>query len=435
MNFAWQTLVSLWRAPSVRRKIIITIALIALFRLLAHIPLVGVDRLALQNVFANNQLLGIIDLFSGGTLSRFSVIALGVGPYITASILFQVGGLIIPQLKEMQRESDGTRAQLNQWTRLLSVPIAVVQGVSVLTLLRSVNLVTTTQPIFVMSMLGSLVAGSLLALWLGELVTKHGVGNGVSVMIFAGIVSQVPASLAQTVSASGAGIVGNSLWLAVGLILLMVAVVYVSQAERRVPIEQARRARGTSEYGKSRSYLPLKVNQFGVMPIIFALPLLTLPVTIATAVSGWAAAPSWAIAVARDVQIWLNPSSTFYIVAYFALVFIFTFFAISVYFNPVDFSEDLKKSGTYIPTVRPGKPTAVFLQTILNRLAMGGGLYLALVAILPLLAQKATGISTLTVGGTGLLITVSVILEVVKSLESQIIHDEYDRYRDLRRWT
>jgi len=294
-------------------------------------------------------------------------------------------------------------------------------------LLRSQGLLVADQPLDFATMILSLVAGSLVVMWIGELLTKHGVGNGTSWIIFIGIISSIPTSLAQTYALRS--FLGSTTVLLVGvaLLLLMASVVFMQQAVRRIPIQQAKRQRGSAIYGGSMSHIPIKVTQFGVMPIIFALPILTLPTTIATLLLNMDI-PSWMASVAHQAQALFTPGTTFYTSLYFIFVFAFTFFSIFVYFNPKDFAQDLKKSGAFVPGVRPGKPTAALLMRILLRISFVGGLYLAVVAVLPLLAQKYTGISTLTLGGTGMLIVVSVVLDTITQVQSQLVHDRYEEY-------
>lgn len=426
---ALSTLRAFWHSAELRQKLLFTLALVALFRLIAHVPLFGVDTEQLRALLAGNQFLGVLNIFSGGTLTNFSIGAIGIGPYITASILLQISGLFIPKLKEMQKESEGTKAQIQQWTRMLSVPIGVVQSLSLLFLLRSQGLLTATQPLELMTMILSLVAGAIAVMWIGELLTKHGIGNGTSMVIFVGIISQIPTALAQSWALRDTVGATTLIALAGALLLLMASVVFMNQSVRRLPIQQAKRQRGSNQYGGSFSHLPLKVTQFGVMPIIFALPILTLPTTLATLVlNTQAELPSWLIEVARTAQMWFTPGSSVYTWVYFVFVFAFTFFSIFVYFNPKEFAEDLKKSGAYLPGVRPGKPTAQILMRTLLRIAFVGGLYLAVVAVLPLLAQSYTGVGTLTIGGTGLLIVVSVVLENMQQIQAQLVHDQYDKY-------
>ncbi len=423
-----ETFRSIWNSRQVRDQLFATLGLSILFRFLAHIPLSGVDTSQLQQLFSSNQLLGVLNIFSGGTLENFSLLAVGIGPYITASILVQISGLFFPKIKEMQRESDATRAQLSQITRFLTVPAAVMQSLSLLFLLRSQNLLTATSPIEFMMMMLSLVAGAMVVMWIGELITKHGIGNGISWVIFIGIVSQIPVSITQSWALRD--IVGaTALWgMVIGLSALVISVVFMQEAIRRIPIQQARRQKGSNAYGGSLSHLPIKVIQFGVMPIIFALPVLSLPSTVGTLLLNFPQTPLWLVEMARDWQIWFNPASNIYNILYFILVFAFTFFSIFVYFQPKDFAEDLKKSGTFVPGVRPGKPTAQLLMNVLLRVSFIGGLYLAVIAVLPLLAQNATGINTLTIGGTGLLIVVSVVMETMRTVQSQLVHDQYDKY-------
>lgn len=432
MKKALLILQGLWKSQDLRPKLLVTLALTALFRLVAFVPLAGVNTQQLKQILQGNQFLGVLDIFSGGTLANFSIAAVGISPYITSSILIQVAGLVVPRLKEMQKESEATRAQLQQWTRLFSVPVGVMQSLSLLFLLRSQNLLTATDPFSMAMMILSLVAGSLVVMWIGELVTKHGIGNGISWIIFVGIVSRIPQSISQTWALRD--FLGSTtiLLIVASLFALIAAVVFMQQAVRRIPIQQAKRQRGSAVYGGSMSHVPIKVNQFGVMPIIFALPILTMPTTIATLLLNWSASPSWVIKVAQQLQIWLNPGSTIYTSLYFVFVFAFTFFSIFVYFNPKDFAQDLKKSGAFVPGVRPGKPTADLLMRVLLRVSFIGGLFLAVIAILPQLAQKYTGVTTLSLGGTGLLIVVSVILDTINQVQSQLVHDRYEKYLEIK---
>jgi preprotein translocase subunit SecY len=422
-----QILRGLWWSKDLRQKLLATLGLTAFFRLIAFVPLFGVNVEQLRTILENNQFLGILNIFSGGTLTNFSIAAVGISPYITSSIMLQVAGLFIPRLKEMQKESEASRAQIQQWTRFLSVPIGVVQSLSLLFLLRSQNLLTATSPMDFVAIILSLVAGSLVVMWIGELLTKHGVGNGTSWIIFVGIISSIPQSIAQTFALRDFLGLGVVLGLGAALLALMASVVFMQQAVRRIPIQQAKRQRGSAMYGGSMSHVPIRVTQFGVMPIIFALPVLTLPSTLASLILN-VDVPGWLANVARQAQTLFTPGSSFYTTLYFIFVFAFTFFAIFVYFNPKEFAEDLKKSGAFVPGVRPGKPTSKLLLRVLLRISFIGGLYLAVVAVLPLLAQQYTGSSTLTLGGTGLLIVVSVVLDTLQQVQSQLVHDRYEEY-------
>jgi preprotein translocase subunit SecY len=427
VNHIVSTLRSVWRSRSIRGKLAVTLALTALFRFLAHVPLLGVNTEALKSIFSANQFLGVLNIFSGGTLANFSVLAVGVSPYITASIIMQVAGVFFPTLKEMQRESEATRAQVTQWTRFLAVPVAVLQSLSLILLLRTQGLITATQPTDFIAMILSLVAGAMVVMWVGELLTRHGIGNGMSWLIFIGIISQIPLSLSQTWALRNSVPLPWMIALMIGAILVILSVIITQEAIRKVPIQQARRQRGTSEYTATLSYLPLKVTQFGVMPVIFALPILSLPPTIANLLLGLDL-PANVLNAVRPLQIWFAPGNPVYNILYFVLVFAFTFFSIAVYFQPTEFAKDLKKSGTFIPGIRPGAPTAEFLLRTLLRLSFLGGSYLGIVALLPILAQSLTGITTLTIGGTGILIVVSVVLETVRSVQAQLVHDQYEQY-------
>jgi preprotein translocase subunit SecY len=421
------TLRGLWWSKDLRQKLLVTLGLTALFRFIAFVPLYGVNVAQLQALLAGNQFLGILNIFSGGTLQNFSVAAVGISPYITASILLQISGLFIPKLKEMQKESEASRAQIQQWTRFLTVPIGIVQSLSLIFLLRSQGLLIAQEPFDFATMILSLLAGSLIVMWIGELLTKHGIGNGTSWIIFIGIISSIPSALLQTYALRQSMGSMTIALIGVALLALMASVIFMQQAVRRIPVQQAKRQRGSAVYGGSMSHLPIKVIQFGVMPIIFALPILSIPTTLATLLLNMNI-PGWLVPIVREAQVLFTPGTTFYITLYFLFVFAFTFFSIFVYFNPKEFAEDLKKSGAFVPGVRPGKPTAALLMRVLLRISLVGGLYLAVVAVLPLIAQRYSGVTTLTLGGTGLLIVVSVILDTLQQIQSQLVHERYEEY-------
>jgi preprotein translocase subunit SecY len=410
-----------------RRKLLFTFLIFFVFRLFAHVPVPAVDLLRLKELFAGNQLLGLLNIFSGGTLSNFSVMAIGINPYITASIVMQLATMLIPKLKSLSKDGESGRETINQYTRFLALPLAVIQSISVLLLLNGQNLINTSDPMKIVAMIFTLVAGSMLLMWLGELITLYGIGNGISMVIFAGIVGSLPLTVAQTASVSN-NAVSQGLIFAVLSLVVIASIVFMTEAIRKLHLMHARRSRGSSSYGAASTYLPLRINQAGVLPIMFAVSLMLVPSFLARLAIGLPnaqiqGAASW---IATNFQ----PGSTWYEVAYFFVVFAFTYFSTAVFFDPVDLSEELKKSGAYVPGVRPGLPTAELISYIVTRITLAGGIFLGLIAILPAIVSRATNNPSLTIGGTGLLIVVSVVLETVKQIQALLVTQNYDKFAE-----
>ena len=415
------------RNPALRNKLLFTAAIFAIYRLLAHIPLPAIDVRQLQALFQSSQFLSLLNVFSGGTLANFSIMALGINPYITASIIMQLAGMVIPQLKEMQKEGESGRERVNQYTRMLEVPLAVAQSVSVLVLLRSQGLLTNPQPLTLVAMIFSLVAGAMILTWLGELISQYGIGNGISMILFAGIVSQLPAGFGQLLSITTSDqLMTFSSFLAVFLVIIGV-VVFMNEAVRKVTIQYAKRVRGSRVYGGQMSHLPIRVNVAGVMPIIFAVTIMLIPSFVARLL---VAQNNVALINAGNwITINFSQTSPLYMIIYFLIVFFFTYFSALIFFNAQDIAEELKKSGAFIPGTRPGGATKKYLEFVVTRITFAGALFLSTIAILPSLAQLFTGISTLAISGTSVLIVVSVILETAKQAESMVIEQNYDKYR------
>jgi preprotein translocase subunit SecY len=414
------------KIKDLRKKLLITLLIFVIFRFIAHIPVPGVDTNALQQLFGSNQLLGLLDIFSGGTLANFSIMALGLGPYINASIVFQLLTIIFPKIEEMQKEGQIGREKLNQWTRLLSVPLAAIQSIGMIALLKGQQIIKLDNLFIAFSIVVIMTAGTVLLMWLGELLTEYGIGNGISLLIFAGIVGRLPISLLQTGSISQTLNLTSILTFSALSLIVITSIVYVNEATRQIVVRYARRTRGQSTSGGQSTHLPLRVNQAGVIPIIFAVSLVVMP----SVVGRWlmqSSNPQLAIFAGHLVNLF-DPNQAPYHFIYFFLVIGFTFFYTAVTFNPDKIAEDIKKYGGFVPGIRPGKPTADYLSYILNRITLAGALFLGLIAILPSLASQATGITTLTIGGTGILIVVSVILEVSKTLEAQLIMRNYDSF-------
>lgn len=420
-------LTAIFANRELRNKLFFTAGVFLFYRLLAHIPVPAVDVASLQLLFANNQFLNLLNVFAGGTLSQFSVMAVGINPYITASIILQLGGMVFPALKEMQKDGEAGRAKINQYTRLLSVPLAIVQSVSIITLLRSQSLITTFEPLHLAAMVLALVAGSMIVLWLGELITEYGIGNGISMILFAGIVSQLPTMLVQTFS-----VTSSDQWLTLAafaamFIGLIGLIVFMNEAVRRVNIQYAKRQQGSRILGGQTTHLPIKVNVAGVMPIIFAVTIMMVPSFLSRLLM--AASQPVLRDIGQQIGILFGQTAPLYLITYFLVVFGFTYFSALIFFNAGDISEELKKSGAFVPGIRPGGPTKTFLEYVVTRITLAGAIFLGLLAILPSLAQLFTGIQSLAVGGTSVLIVVSVVLETAKQIDSLLVGQNYQKYR------
>ncbi|KKS33253.1 MAG: Protein translocase subunit SecY [Candidatus Amesbacteria bacterium GW2011_GWA2_42_12] len=426
MDKIWKTISQLWKSREIRNKLLFTAGILFVYRLLAHVPVSGVDRVALQNLFSGNQLLGLLDIFSGGTLANFSLIALGLGPYINASIIFQLLTMIIPKLEELSKEGEYGRELINQYTRLLAVPISILQGFGMYALLRSQNVIGNLNPFMLLALLVTLVTGTILSVWLGELITEYGIGNGVSILIFAGIVGRLPVTLGQTAATFETVSSFNLLVFAIVSLVVVVSIVFMNEASRNIAVAYARRVRGGKVYGGQATHLPLRLNQAGVIPIIFAVSMVLIPSLVARFLEQ-VNNPA-VVNAARTVATFMTPNGTAYNVIYFALVVGFTYFYTAVVFNPQKIAEEIKKYGGFIPGIRPGEPTAQYLNWVLNRITLVGAIFLGVIAILPAIVQRGFNISTLSIGGTGILIVVSVVLETTKSLQSQMSIRSYDSF-------
>ena len=410
------------RDKNLRGRIFFILAALALFRLLATIPIPGIDPIQLALFFENNQFLGLLNIFSGGGLSNLSIMMLGVAPYITASIIMQLSTIMSPKLKAMyQEEGEAGRAKFTQYSRLLTVPLAILQGFGFLALLTSQGIVTALTPIDFGVNVIVIAAGSILLMWIGELISEHGIGNGISLIIFAGIVAALPTVVSQLVFAFDPSQIPLYLGFLIAVALVTAGVVVMTEAERPIPITYAKRVRGMKVYGGLSTYLPLRVNQAGVIPIIFALSILLFPQMILNflvSVGGTVASVSSAI-----LAVFTN--GVFYAGFYFLLVFAFTYFYTAVTFDPDAISKNLQKSGAFIPGVRPGGQTAEYIGRILTRITLVGAVFLGAIAVLPLAMQAVTGVAALAIGGTALLIAVSVVLDLVRKIDAQLSIREY----------
>lgn len=417
-------ILDIFRVKEVRNKILIVLGLLVAYRVLAAIPVPGVNIAQLQQFFNSNQFFGFLNLFSGGGLSNLSVAMLGVGPYITATIIMQLMTIIFPKFKEMYYESGAAgQAKFNQYARMLTVPLALIESYGFLNLLISQGAIARPTLFGLLTNVLAISAGSMIALWLGELISEQKVGNGISLIILAGILSQFPSSISKAIAAYTPSLLIVYVGFVIFAILLIAAIVALNEGVRKIAISYARRVRGNKLYGGVSSYLPLKVNQAGMIPLIFAVSVLLFPQFIAQAVAIFS--PSMSLKLNTVVSGFLNNQWS-YGISYFLLVFIFTFFYTAITFNPDEVAKNLQRSGGFLPGIRPGEGTAMFFKRIIHRVTLWGAIFLGLIAILPLIVQGVTGVAVLTVSGTALLIVVSVALETMRQIDSQLTMRGYE---------
>ncbi len=422
-NF-FQKLKLIFKDPDLRKKIFFVLAMFALFRVGAAIPIPGIDLIKLKSFFEGNQFFGLLNIFSGGALSNLSIVMLGVGPYITATIIMQLLTMIFPRLKEIyQEEGEIGRKKFNQYSRFLTVPLAFVQGYALLSVFERQGILSNLNFFSRISNVIIVMAGSVLLMWIGELISEHGIGNGVSLLIFAGIVSAIPTSIQQALFTFDASQIPMILGFIIAGVLIVAGVVMITEGERPIPVSYAKRIRGMRVYGGTSTYLPLRVNQAGVIPIIFALSILLFPQMISNVLAGVKSGLLQGIAsfVASSMN---NP--WVYASLYFGLVFLFTYFYTAVTFDPRAIANNLQKGGAFVPGIRPGNSTAEYLSKTLTRITLVGAVFLGLIAVLPLAMRAITGLVSLTIGGTALLIVVSVVLETIKQIEAQIVMRDYE---------
>lgn len=421
-----EQLTSIFKIKDLRRKILFTLGIIAVFRLSASIPVPGVSIDALRRLFRSSAVLGILDMFSGGTMQRFSVVTLGLGPYINASIMLQLLTMVFPRLEELSKEGEYGRERIEQYTKFLTIPLAIFQAVGTYLLLRRQGIITGFAPLSAVSLVLTLTSGTIFSVWLGGLISEYGIGNGVSIIILVGILSRVPLSFAQAVSTVGAESVFGLLT-HLGLAFLLIgAVVMVNEGTRQIEVRYARRVRGPGGYGGQSTHLPLRVNQVGMIPIMFAMSLLIIPSMVAGYLEG-VKVPILGPVLAA-IPYLLRPDGVFYVVLYFFLVVGFTYFYTAVNYNPEDIAENIKKYGGFIPGIRPGRATASYLNWVLTRITLTGAVFLGILAILPSIGQRLTGVTAMALGGAGVLIVVSVILEALKKIEARMIMSDYDGF-------
>ena len=419
-----EKLIQIWKARDLRNSILFILGMLVIFRIAAHIPVPGVNAAALRDFFASNQILGLMNIFAGGGMQNFSIVMMGVGPYITSSIIFQLLAMIIPQLEEMNKEEAG-RQKVNMWTRWLTVPLAALEAYGMITLLRRSShlILGDISAMSLITMIITITAGTVFLMWLGELMTEKKVGNGISLLIFAGIVS----GLLQTVQRVAVTFDPSKLYMILGFLAIalitVVGVVIINEGQRNVPVQYARQIRGNRMFGGTSTHLPLRVNMAGVIPIIFAISVVIFPPMIAqffihARTAFLANAAVWTISFFQNQLV--------YAILYFLLVFVFTYFYTEVIFHPTQIAENLQKQGGFIPGIRPGRHTSEYLANTTHKIIFVGALFLGIIAILPLILRYFTGMQFLTIGGTSLLIVVSVVIETVKQIESQLTMREYE---------
>ncbi|MFH1047578.1 MAG: preprotein translocase subunit SecY [Patescibacteria group bacterium] len=422
-----KTLQQIWKTKDLRNSIVFVLLMLVVFRAAAHIPIPGVDTAALKDYFASNQMLGLYNMFSGGAMESFSVVALGVGPFITASIIFQLLAMIVPRLEEIQKEGQAGQERINQYTRLAAVPLALLQSYGIITLLRQSGsgIISNDLSLFSLGMMMlTMTTGTLFLMWIGELISERKIGNGISIMIFAGIIASLPTTLQQALVTLDSSMIVY--WIAfVAVALLTVAgVVFISEGQRNIPVIYAKRMRGGRQMGGAETFLPLRVNMAGVIPIIFAISIILIPTMLAQlfmrAKTEWLANLSL-----KTLELFQN--QLIYGILYFVLVFAFTYFYTAVIFHPDRVADNLQKQGGYIPGIRPGRTTAEHIQKIIYRIMPAGAFFLAIIAVLPLIMQEALGTSAMAIGGASLLIVVSVVIDMKNQVNSQLTMREYDQ--------
>lgn len=418
-----EKVIKLFKIPDLRKKLFFIFSLLVVFRLAAAIPIPGIDTSQLQQFFANNQLFGMVSIFTGGGLESFSIVMLGVGPYITSSIIMQLLTMIFPSLEQMYKyEGEAGKARFNQYTRFLTLPLSYLQAFGFISILSRQGIIeqfTLNQWAVVLTIV---TAGTVFVMWLGELMTEKNMGNGISLLIFAGIVSRAPSALRQTIVTYDPSQLFTYVAFAIVALVIITGVVIITEAQRKIPINYAKRVRGFKMFGGVSTYLPLRVNQAGVIPIIFALSILLFPGMIANFLSG---TEIMFVSAAAEMFSRFLDNQFYYGLLYFILVGMFTYFYTAVTFDPKSISENIQKQGGYIPGVRPGPATQNFLTHLLNRITLVGAVFLGSVAVLPIIVRGSLGVTTFTLGGTALLIMVSVAIETVKQIESQLAMYEY----------
>lgn len=409
---------------SLRNRLFFIAVALIIFRALSSVPIPGIDLEKLNSFFSGNQFFGFLNMFSGGGLSKLSIVMLGVGPYINSSIIMQLLTMIFPKFKQMyHEEGEAGRKKFSQYSRLLTVPIALAQGFGFLALLGKSGVLDNMTRLDLITNIVVVTAGALFMMWLGEIMTEFGIGNGTSLIIFAGIVASLPTTITQTYLNFNVADIPMYIAFAVVSLVVIYAVVFITEAERPIPVTYAKRVRGSKVYGGVSTYIPLRVNQAGVIPIIFGVSILLLPQMLFQFLAN--VVENVTVQSISEKVISILSNNWFYGIAYFVLVFLFTYFYTAVTFDPNAISENLQKSGAFIPGVRPGQSTSDYLSKVLTRITLVGAIFLGLIAVLPMVIKGVTGIESIALGGTALLIVVSVVIDLIKKIDAQISMREY----------
>ncbi|MCK5084646.1 MAG: preprotein translocase subunit SecY [Candidatus Pacebacteria bacterium] len=418
-------LVRVFKDKELRNKIIYVAAMLIIFRLAAHIPIPIVDADRLSDFFKSNQLLGLLSAFTGGGMENFSLVMLGVGPYITASIIMQLLTMIFPQIKEMYQEAgEAGRQKFNQYTRCATVPLAMLQGFAMITLLKNQGIIGNIDRFEMIIAISLITAGTIFLMWLGELISEKKIGNGISLIIFAGIVSGIPMAISQTIATITPDKYPGIISLLVMSVAVVLGVVIITEAQRNIPVSYARRVRGSKTSGGVSTFLPLKVNSAGMIPLIFAMSIMLFPGIVASFFVGHS--NEIISSSASFISNIFQPGNLIYGILYFIMVFLFTYFYTSIVFDPKNVAENLQKHGGFVPGMRPGTNTAEYLGKVLSRITFLGASFLGLIAVIPFIAQGLTNITTLAVGGASVLIVVGVVLESIRQIDSQLTMRDYD---------
>ena len=418
-----QKITTIFKISDLRNKILFVLAMMAVFRIGASIPVTAVNAEALQNFFSGNSAFGLLNIFTGGSLSQVSLVMLGLGPYITATIIMQLLTMVFPKLKEIYHEQgEYGRQKFNQLSRLITIPLAILQGYGFLTLLSRQGILSDTSLFSIVSSVLIVTGGAIFLMWLGEIITKKGIGNGISLLIFAGIISGIPGAVRNAIIDFDPSKINQFILLAVISVIVIAGVAFINESQRNVPVSYAKRIRGNKMYGGTSTFLPVKVNQAGMIPIIFALSVLVFPQTIisflGTSSNQFIADISFAVSGFLQNQ-FINGA------LYFLLVVAFTYFYTQITFEPKTISENLQKQGAFIMGIRPGDETTNYLKLVVNRITLFGALFLGLVAVVPIIAQFITGIGALVISGTAVLIVVAVVIDTVRQIEAQVSVREY----------
>lgn len=408
-----------------RNSLLFVMGMLIIFRIAAHIPVPGANVENLKDFFSQNEMLGMLNILSGGAMKNFSIVAMGIAPYITASIIMQLLTMVIPRLEELGKEGSSGQAKINQYSRLLTVPLALLQSYGLIMLFRqsAQPIIGNLTPFTLINILIVMTAGTIFLMWIGELITEKRLGNGISLIIFAGIVEGIPISLQQSIATFSSAQLMNWIVLAALALITIAGVVFITEGQRNIPVTYARRIRGNRMYGGMDTYLPLRVNQAGMIPIIFAISIVLFPGLIGQLM---VRSSSSFVAGFGNILLQINQNQLLYGILYFVLVVAFTYFYTSIIFHPNQIADNLQKQGGFVPGIRPGQPTAGYLKNVSNRIMLAGALSLGIIAVLPIITQNAFRVTTFVVGGAAILIVVSVVLESVKQIQAQIAMHEYE---------